>query len=73
MVGEALLARDSGLRLAGEAAHVMPSRTPPNPSIAGAVDFIESEARRVTPLGPPVKSGGGKGSATEGAQQRGQR
>ena len=25
--------------------HIMPSNTPPNPSIAGAVEFIESEAR----------------------------
>ena len=46
-VGEARLTRGEGLELLGAALHAMPSSTPPNPSIAGAVEFIESEARRV--------------------------
>ncbi len=48
-VGLARLAWGDGLELVGATVCEMPSRTPPNPSIAGTVEFIESEARRVTP------------------------
>ena len=46
-VGVARLQMGDGLALLDAEARSMPSSTPPNPSIAGAVEFIESEARRV--------------------------
>ena len=52
-------------RLHNAEVHAMPSNTPPNPSIAGAVEFIESEARffrhRDNPPRSPHQDGGRHG------------
>lgn len=44
-IGEAVVDLRKGPRLVSATAHTMPSDTPPNASIAGAVDFVEAEAR----------------------------
>ncbi len=44
-VGEAMVGLRGGPRIASATVHDMPPDTPPNPSIAGAVDFVEAEAR----------------------------
>lgn len=44
-VGVACVGLPGGLRLLSACAHQMPPDTPPNPSIAGAVEFVEAEAR----------------------------
>jgi len=49
-VGEARLELGDSRRIVTAQLHDMPRSTPPNPSIAGLVEFIESEARRVSPL-----------------------
>ena len=57
-VGEALLDLRDAPALIGARIHRMPPDTPPNPSIAGTVEFIEQEARllarkRQPPSVPP--------------------
>ncbi len=47
-VGAARLELGATPRLTRAQVHDMPRNTPPNPGIAGLVEFIESEARRVT-------------------------
>ena len=44
-IGEAVVDLRGGPRLASARVHTMPSDTPPNASIAGAVEFVEAEAR----------------------------
>ena len=44
-VGEAVVAMEGKPSLIASRIHDMPASTPPNPSIAGAVDFVLSEAR----------------------------
>lgn len=44
-IGEAVVDLRGGPRLVSAATHALPSDTPPNPSIAGAVEFVEAEAR----------------------------
>jgi hypothetical protein len=44
-VGEAVVDLRGSSRLVSATAHTMPADTPPNPSIAGAVEFVEAEAR----------------------------
>ena len=44
-VGEAAVDLRGRPRLVSARVHVMPPDTPPNPSIAGAVEFVEAEAR----------------------------
>ncbi len=44
-VGEAVVDLRGGPYLLRTCAHQMPPDTPPNPSIAGAVEFVEAEAR----------------------------
>lgn len=44
-VGEAVVDLGGNPRLVSATAHTMPADTPPNPSIAGAVEFVEAEAR----------------------------
>ena len=48
-VGEARLELGDPPRITRAQVHDMPRSTPPNPGIAGLVEFIESEARRVNP------------------------
>ncbi|MCY4146853.1 MAG: hypothetical protein OXE95_14345 [Chloroflexi bacterium] len=48
-VGEARLEMGASPRITHVAVHDMSRGTPPNPGIAGLVEFIESEARRVNP------------------------
>ena len=48
-VGEVRLEMGDSPRIVTARMHDMPRSTPPNPGIAGMVEFIESEARRVTP------------------------
>lgn len=47
-VGEVRLEMGDPPRIVRAQVHDMPNSTPPNPGIAGLVEFIESEARRVT-------------------------
>ena len=44
-VGKAVVDLRDGPRIVSAATHNMPADTPPNPSIAGAVEFVEAEAR----------------------------
>ena len=44
-VGEAVVDLPGELRLLSARVHQMPPNTPPNPSIAGTVEFVEAEAR----------------------------
>ncbi len=44
-IGEARVELAKRARIAHAARHDLPPGTPPNPSIAGAVEFVESEAR----------------------------
>ncbi len=44
-VGEVALGLRGKPRIVSATVHTMPAATPPNPSIAGAVEFVESEAR----------------------------
>ena len=44
-VGEAAVDMQGGVRLLSARVHQMPPDTPPNASIAGAVEFVEAEAR----------------------------
>ncbi len=44
-VGEVVVDMRGEPALVSSCIHVMPADTPPNPSIAGAVEFVESEAR----------------------------
>ena len=44
-VGEALVEIQGAPHLISAHIHAMPPNTPPNPSIAGTVDFVEAEAR----------------------------
>ena len=44
-VGEVALGLRGAPRIVSATVHTMPAATPPNPSIAGAVEFVESEAR----------------------------
>ncbi len=44
-VGEAVVDLRGAPRLVSATVHEMPTDTPPNPSIAGAVEFVEAEAR----------------------------
>ena len=44
-VGEAEVELRGGLALISAEIHTMPPDTPPNPSIAGTVEFVEAEAR----------------------------
>lgn len=44
-VGEARVELATDARIVHAARHDLPPATPPNPSIAGAVEFVESEAR----------------------------
>ncbi len=48
-VGEARLEMGDSPRIVAARMHDMPRSTPPNPGIAGMVEFIESEAKRVKP------------------------
>lgn len=44
-VGQVLVDLRGSPRIVSASAHTMPADTPPNPSIAGAVEFVEAEAR----------------------------
>ncbi len=44
-VGEAVVDLRGAPRIVSATVHEMPTDTPPNPSIAGAVEFVEAEAR----------------------------
>lgn len=44
-IGEAVVDLRGAPRLVSATVHEMPPDTPPNPSIAGAVEFVEAEAR----------------------------
>lgn len=44
-VGEAVVDLRGEPRLVSATVHTLPADTPPNPSIAGAVEFVEAEAR----------------------------
>ncbi len=44
-VGEAVVDLSGGPRMVSANVHDLPPETPPNPSIAGAVEFVEAEAR----------------------------
>ena len=44
-IGQARVTLDAPARVDFAAVHDLPPETPPNPSIAGAVEFVESEAR----------------------------
>ena len=44
-IGEAVIDLRGAPRLASATTHALPADTPPNPTIAGAVEFVEAEAR----------------------------
>lgn len=44
-IGEAIVDLRKRPRLVSATTHALPADTPPNPSIAGAVEFVEAEAR----------------------------
>ena len=44
-IGEVCVDLEAGAQITSAALHELPPNTPPNPSIAGAVDFVEAEAR----------------------------
>ena len=44
-IGEAMVNLSGAPRLVSSTTHALPADTPPNPSIAGAVEFVEAEAR----------------------------